>query len=64
MGATPDQLEREIEQTRAELSHTIALIEQRVSPARLKAKARPFLLAAGGGIAALVALILVRRVRR
>lgn len=73
MGASPEQLEREIEQTRESLSHTIGEIESRVGPKAIKAKLSPARIArdhrqalavAGGGIAALMALLVVRRVRR
>jgi hypothetical protein len=71
VGASPDQLEREIEQTRAELTRTIGAIERKVSPARLKAKVspariarehKPLLATVGGGVAALMALLVVRKV--
>jgi hypothetical protein len=73
VGASPEQLEREIEQTRAELAQTIGQIEERVSPARIKAKLSPKRFAAenkqllamvGGGIAALMTLIAVGKARR
>lgn len=73
MGASPEQLEREIEQTRAELAHTIGQIEEKVSPARIKAKLSPARFAAehkqllatvGGGIVALMTLLVVRKARR
>ncbi len=73
MGASPEQLEREIEQTRAELAVTVGQIEERVSPARIKAKLSPtrfaaehkqLLAAVGGGIAALMTLIAVGKARR
>ncbi|HWL36767.1 MAG TPA: DUF3618 domain-containing protein [Frankiaceae bacterium] len=73
MGASPEQLEREIEQTRAELAHTIGRIEEKVSPARIKAKLSPARFAAehkqmlatvGGGIVALMTLLVVRKARR
>ena len=72
MGATPEQLEREIEQTRAELSRTIGAIEDKVSPARIKQKLspsrfvnehKPLLATVGGSLAALMALLVVRKVR-
>jgi hypothetical protein len=72
VGASPEQLEREIEQTRADLTRTIGAIEQKVSPARLKAKMspariarehKPALALMGGGIAALMTLLVVRKVR-
>jgi hypothetical protein len=73
VGASPEQLEREIEQTRAELSRTIGAIEEKVSPARLKEKVsparilrdhKPLFATVGGGIAALMAILVVRKVRR
>ena len=73
MGASPEQLEREIEQTRADLARTIGQIEEKVSPARIKARLSPARFAAehkqtlavvGGGIAALMTLLVVRRARR
>lgn len=73
MGASPEQLEREIEQTRAELAQTIGQIEDKVSPARIKAKLsparfaaehKPLLATVAGGIAALMAVLVVRKVRR
>jgi hypothetical protein len=72
VGATPEQLEREIEQARDELSRTIGAIEEKVSPARLKEKIsparlvrehKPLLAAVGGGIAALMTLLVVRKAR-
>ena len=72
MGTSPEQLEREIEQTRADLAHTIGQIEQRVSPARIKARLSPkrfarehqaLLTSLGAGIAALTAILVVRKVR-
>ena len=73
MGASPEQLEREIEQTRAELAQTIGRIEERVSPQRIKAKLSPTRFAAdhkqllatvGGGIVALMTVLVVRKARR
>ena len=73
MGASPEQLEREIEQTRESLAHTIGQIEERVSPAALKQKLsparfarehKPLIAAVGGGIAALMTLLVVRKARR
>ena len=72
MGASPEQLEREIEQTRAELTRTVAAIEEKVSPARIKAKLSPARFAAehkqllatvGGGVVALMTLLVVRKAR-
>ena len=73
MGASPEQLEREIEQTRESLAHTIGQIEERVSPkaimqrlspARIAREHKPLLAAVGGGIAALMTLLVVRKARR
>jgi putative protein kinase ArgK-like GTPase of G3E family len=73
VGPTPEQLEREIARTRADLARTITAIEERVSPARLKAKLspariarehKPLLIGVGGGLAALMTVLVVRRARR
>ena len=73
MGASPEQLEREIERTRESLSHTIGQIEERVSPAAIKNKLspsriarehKPFFAVVGGAMAALTTLLVVRKVRR
>jgi hypothetical protein len=73
VGASPEQLEREISQTREHLAHTIGQIEERVSPAAIKQKLSPARIArehkqvlavVGGGIAALMTLLVVRKVRR
>jgi Protein of unknown function (DUF3618) len=63
VGASPEQLEREIEQTRADLTHTIAMIEEKVSPRRIVRDHRPLLAAVAGGIVALMTVVVVRRVR-
>ena len=73
MGASPEQLERAIERTRADLARTIGAIEGRVSPAAIRARLSPTRFAAehkqllatvGGGIAALMTVLVVRRARR
>ena len=73
MGASPEQLEREIEQTRAELAHTIGQIEERVSPRAIKAKLSPTrfaqqhkqpLAVVAGGLVALMTALVVRKARR
>jgi hypothetical protein len=72
VGASPEQLEREIEATRESLAHTIGQIEERVSPAAIKQKLSPARIAkehkqifavVGGGIAALMTLLVVRKAR-
>jgi hypothetical protein len=66
VGASPEQLEREIEETRAELAQTIGQIEERVArlrPKRVLADHKPMLATVAGGIVALMTLLLVRRVR-
>ena len=73
MGASPEQLEREIEQTRNDLAHTIGQIEDRVSPKAIKAKLSPARIAkehkqtlavVAGGIVALMTALAVRKARR
>jgi hypothetical protein len=73
VGATPEQLEQEIERTRESLSQTIGQIEERVSPAAIKNKLSPtriagehkqLLAVVGGSIAALMTLLVVRKARR
>lgn len=67
MGASPEQLVREIEETRADLAHTIGQIEERVArlkPKRFAREHRQWLMTVGGGIAALAAILVVRKVRR
>lgn len=63
MGASPDQLEREIAAARADLAATIEAIEDRVRPRRIVRDHKPLLLSIGGGIVALMTLVVVRRVR-
>jgi hypothetical protein len=72
VGASPEQLEREIEQTRADLAHTIGRIEERVSPARIKARLsparfardhKPLLATVGAALAALTTVLVVRKAR-
>ena len=67
MGASPEQLEREIEETRAELAATIGRIEERVARLRPKtfvANHKPLIATVAGGIAAFTAILVVRKVRR
>lgn len=64
MGASPEQLEREIEETRADLARTIGAIEERVSPRRIVRDNKQVLAGIAGGIVALVTILVVRKVRR
>ena len=62
MGASPDQLVREIEQTRAELRHTIQAIEHKLSPKRF-ARDNPWVIGGLLGSLAAVMVLMVRRAR-
>ncbi len=64
MGASPEQLEREIEETRADLARTIGAIEERVSPKRIVRDNKQVLAGIAGGLLALVTILVVRKVRR
>ena len=64
MGASPEQLEREIEETRADLARTIGAIEERVSPRRIVRDNKQVIAGIAGGLLALVTLLVVRKVRR
>jgi hypothetical protein len=64
VGASPEQLEREIEETRADLARTIGAIEERVSPRRIVRDNKQVLAGIAGGIVALVTILVVRKVRR
>ena len=64
MGASPEQLEREIEETRADLARTIGAIEERVSPRRIMRDNKQVIAGIAGGLLALVTLLVVRKVRR
>lgn len=64
MGQAPDEIEAEIEQTREELSDTLAAIGEKVQPANV-ARNNPVPTAAVAGGGALAVLLLVwRRLRR
>jgi hypothetical protein len=70
VGASPEQLEREIEATRADLTRTIGAIEEKVAdkvakanPKRVLRENKQVLAGIGGGIAALFAILVVRKVR-
>lgn len=60
MGATPDQLEREITEVRADLARTITEIEARVHPRRLAQDHLRVVIGVGLVVTALVALKVVR----
>jgi hypothetical protein len=64
VGASPEQLEREIEETRADLARTIGAIEERVSPRRIVRDNKQVIAGIAGGLLALVTLLVVRKVRR
>lgn len=64
MGASPEQLEREIEETRADLARAIGAIEERVSPKRIVRDNKQVLAGIAGGIVALLTIVIVRKARR
>jgi hypothetical protein len=61
VGATPDQLEREIEQVRADLAATISEIEHRVSPKRVVRENLQVVIGVGLVVTALIALKVARK---
>jgi hypothetical protein len=70
---SPEQIQREIETTRTQLAGTLDELAERVSPKRLAGQAldraveflrTPAGMAAGGGVALLVALGVARRARK
>lgn len=64
MGATPDQLEREIVEVRADLARTITEIEARVRPQRLLRDHLRAAIGAGVVVGALLTLKVIRHRRR
>jgi hypothetical protein len=62
VGTQPEKLERQIEQTRAELGHTLDQLEYKLSPKRLARDNRRKLQVAGAAMAALMAIIIGRKI--
>jgi hypothetical protein len=61
VGATPDQLEREIGEVREDLARTITAIEHRVSPKRVAREHLQVVIGVGLVVTALVALKVARK---
>jgi hypothetical protein len=61
VGATPDQLEREIEEVRADLARTIGEIEERVRPQRVLRENKRVVIGIGLLVTALLALKIARK---
>jgi hypothetical protein len=61
VGATPDQLEREIVEVRADLARTITAIEERVHPKRVLRDTLQVVIGVGLVVSALIALKVVRK---
>jgi hypothetical protein len=64
VGTQPEELERQIEQTRDNLSHTLDLLEYKLSPKRVARDNRRKLGVAAAAMAALMAIIIGRKVIR
>ncbi len=64
MGAQPEELEREIAQTRADLGRTLDELERKLSPKRILHDNRPKLNVALGAMAALMAILVGSKVVR
>lgn len=60
MASTPDQLEREIAEVRADLAHTISLIEHKVSPKRVARDNLVVVIGVGVAVLGLITLKVVR----
>lgn len=63
MGMQPEELERQIERTRTDLGHTLDQLEYKLSPKRMARDNRAKLQIAAAAIAALMAIIIGRKVR-
>ncbi|MDX6225776.1 MAG: hypothetical protein QOJ92_109 [Frankiales bacterium] len=61
MGATPDQLEREIVEVREDLARTITAIEERVNPKRVVKDNLQVVIGVGLLVSALIAFKVVRK---
>lgn len=64
MGAQPEEIERDIARTRADLSKTLDELEHKLSPKRVVAANRPKINIALGAMAALAAIIVGSKVVR
>lgn len=64
MGAQPEEVEREIEATRASLGRTLDELELKLSPKRMVEANRPKINLALGAIAALMAIMVGGKVVR
>lgn len=64
MGPQPEELERQIERTREELGHTLDLLEHKLSPKRVARDNRRKFQVAAAAMAALMAIIIGRKVIR
>ena len=62
MGTQPEELERQIERTRNQLGHTLDQLEYKLSPKRVAHDNRHKLQVAAAAIAALMAIIIGRKV--
>jgi hypothetical protein len=62
VGTQPEELERQIERTRAELGHTLDELEHKLSPKRMARDNRAKLQIAAAAMAALMAIIVGRKV--
>jgi hypothetical protein len=61
VGATPDQLEREIVEVREDLARTITAIEERVNPKRVVKDNLQVVIGVGLLVSALIAFKVVRK---
>jgi hypothetical protein len=64
MGAQPEELERDIQKTRAELGRTLDELEYRLSPKRIVSDNKQKIGIALGAMAALTAILVGRKVVR
>lgn len=64
MGAQPEEIEQDIARTRADLGRTLDELEHKLSPKRLVAANRPKINIALGAMAALMAILVGRKVVR
>ncbi len=64
MGAQPEELERDIQKTRAELGRTLDELEYRLSPKRIVSDNKQKIGIVLGAVAALTAILVGRKVAR